>query len=214
MYCRRSTCLPVVQVTGPRSDFVCQRAVGNDATEGVCFCAGHDTTRSKTDSQSSQPGFSNKGEYIIEVKRFLKVFKRKWPEIAASLWLFHWGNAPVHTANNATKFLAKNNIRTLQHPPYSPDLAPADYFLFPETEEWPGWCVCHPRDLQDGAGTGATKYRRKGVCRSLPEVATSSWKVHSPPGWICQEILKNKVPPISSSFCFIWPFAFVIEPTS
>jgi transposase len=36
----------------------------------------------------------------------------------------------VHTANNVTKFLAKNNIRTLQHPPYSPDLAPADYFLF------------------------------------------------------------------------------------
>ena len=71
------------------------------------------------------------GEYIIEVmKRFLKVFKRKRPEIAASPWLFHWDNAPVHTANNVTKFLAKNNIRTLQHPPYSPDLAPADYFLF------------------------------------------------------------------------------------
>jgi histone-lysine N-methyltransferase SETMAR len=71
------------------------------------------------------------GEYIIEVmKRFLKVFKRKRPEIAASPWLFHWVNAPVHTANNVTKFLAKNNIRTFQHPPYSPDLAPADYFLF------------------------------------------------------------------------------------
>ena len=54
MYCRLSTCLPVVQVTGPRSDFVCRRAAGNDATEGVCVCAGQDTTHSKTHSQSSQ----------------------------------------------------------------------------------------------------------------------------------------------------------------
>jgi histone-lysine N-methyltransferase SETMAR len=76
-------------------------------------------------------GKTVKGEYIIEVmKRFLKFFKRKRPEIAASPWLFHWDNAPVHTANNVTKFLAKKNIRTLQHPPYSPDLAPADYCLF------------------------------------------------------------------------------------
>ncbi len=35
-----STCLPVVQVTGPRSDFVCRRAAGNEATKGVCVCAG------------------------------------------------------------------------------------------------------------------------------------------------------------------------------
>ncbi len=28
------------------------------------------------------------------------------------------------------QFLAKKNITVLHHPPYSPDLAPADYFLF------------------------------------------------------------------------------------
>ena len=88
-------------------------------SRGMIYC--HTVPRGKTVN----------GEYIIEVmKRFLKVFKRKRPEIAASPWLFHWDNAPVHTANNDTKFLAKNNIRTLQHPLYSPDLAPADYFLF------------------------------------------------------------------------------------
>jgi hypothetical protein len=83
-----------------------------------------------------------------------------------------------------------------------------------ENKEWPGWCFYHPWDLQDGAGTGSTKYRRKWVYRSLPEMATLPWKVHCPPGWICREILKNKVPPISYSFCFIGPFAFVIEHTS
>jgi hypothetical protein len=29
------------------------------------------------------------------------------------------------------QFLAKKNIQVIPHPPYSPDLAPADYFLFP-----------------------------------------------------------------------------------
>jgi len=28
-------------------------------------------------------------------------------------------------------FLAKNNVPILKHPPYSPGLAPADFYLFP-----------------------------------------------------------------------------------
>jgi hypothetical protein len=28
-------------------------------------------------------------------------------------------------------FLAKNNVTTLEHPPYSPDLAATDVYLFP-----------------------------------------------------------------------------------
>ena len=108
------------------------------------------------------------------------------------------------------EFLATNYIRALQHPPYSP----CRLFSLLENKEWPGWCFYHPLDLQDGAGTGSTEYRRKWVYRSLPEIATLPWKVHCPPGWICREILKNKVPPISYSFCFIRPFASVIEHTS
>jgi hypothetical protein len=33
------------------------------------------------------------------------------------------------------EFLAKKNIKLLSHPPYSPDLAPADYFLFPKLKK-------------------------------------------------------------------------------
>ena len=32
-------------------------------------------------------------------------------------------------------FLAKNNIAVLEQPPYSPDLAPCDFFLFPKLKE-------------------------------------------------------------------------------
>jgi hypothetical protein len=76
--------------------------------------------------------FPNKGLSLSQCYRIIENVKKgkSLAEIAASPWLFHWDNAPMHTANKVTKFLAKNNIRTLQHPPYSPDLAPADYFLF------------------------------------------------------------------------------------
>jgi transposase len=39
---------------------------------------------------------------------------------------------PAHTAFSIGEFLAKKNIPTLPHPPYSPDLAPCDFYLFPK----------------------------------------------------------------------------------
>jgi histone-lysine N-methyltransferase SETMAR len=33
------------------------------------------------------------------------------------------------------EFLAKKEIKLLSHPPYSPDLAPADFFLFPKLKK-------------------------------------------------------------------------------
>ena len=74
--------------------------------------------------------------FILEsLRRFLKTFKAKRPEIAAGEWFLHWDNAPVHTAKSVRDFLTKNNIQLLDHPPYSPDLAPADFFLFPKLKK-------------------------------------------------------------------------------
>ena len=41
-------------------------------------------------------------------------------------------NAPAHTALSIREFLAKKNIPVLPHPPYSPDLAPCNFSLFPK----------------------------------------------------------------------------------
>ncbi|QQP49806.1 Uncharacterized protein FKW44_010598, partial [Caligus rogercresseyi] len=62
---------------------------------------------------------------------FLKKFKEKRPEMAKRGWYFHFDNAPCHTANSTKEFLAKKGIKVIDHPPYSPDLAPADFFYFP-----------------------------------------------------------------------------------
>jgi transposase len=34
------------------------------------------------------------------------------------------------------EFLASKQITVLEHPPYSPDLAPNDFLLFPKIKEW------------------------------------------------------------------------------
>ena len=47
-------------------------------------------------------------------------------------WALYHDNASAHTALSICQFLAEKNIATLEHPPYSPDLAPCDFFLFPK----------------------------------------------------------------------------------
>jgi transposase len=38
-------------------------------------------------------------------------------------------------APSVREFLASKQITVLEHPPYSPDLAPNDFFLFPKIKE-------------------------------------------------------------------------------
>ncbi|UYV70310.1 hypothetical protein LAZ67_7002485 [Cordylochernes scorpioides] len=47
-------------------------------------------------------------------------------------WILHHDNARPHTAHLVTSFLAKNGTEILPQPPYSPDIAPNDFFLFPK----------------------------------------------------------------------------------
>ena len=47
-------------------------------------------------------------------------------------WLLHHDNAPAHNALSIRQFLAEKNIAVLEQPPYSPDLALCDLFLFPK----------------------------------------------------------------------------------
>ena len=41
-------------------------------------------------------------------------------------------NVPSYTAKLTIAFLKEENMKLLGHPPYSPDLAPCDFFLFPK----------------------------------------------------------------------------------
>ena len=43
---------------------------------------------------------------------------------------FHQDNASVHNSILVTDYFTKMGIKTVRHPPYSPDLAPCDIWLF------------------------------------------------------------------------------------
>ena len=43
-------------------------------------------------------------------------------------------NAPSHNETIVKQFLAQWKVTVLNHPTYSPDLAPADYVLFPKVK--------------------------------------------------------------------------------
>ena len=50
--------------------------------------------------------------------------------------IIHHDNARPHTSLETRTALDRLGLRTLPHPPYSPDLAPSDFFLFPKLKDY------------------------------------------------------------------------------
>ena len=49
----------------------------------------------------------------------------------ARTWMLHHNNAPCNTAVSINEFLAEKSIPVVPQPPYSSDLSPCEFFLFP-----------------------------------------------------------------------------------
>jgi len=73
------------------------------------------------------------GKFYCEVLRRLREnVRRKQPEMWKNGdWLLHHDNAPAHISLVVREFLTKNDMTTVPHPVYSPDLAPCDFYVFP-----------------------------------------------------------------------------------
>ena len=84
------------------------------------------------------PGQTVNGKFYCEVLRRLREnVRRKRPEMWKNgNWLLHHDNAPAHTSLVVREFLTKNNVTTVPHPAYSPDLAPCDFYVFPKMKLW------------------------------------------------------------------------------
>lgn len=66
---------------------------------------------------------------LQKLKEVIKEKRRgKW---SRGVLLLH-DNAPVHKCHTAMAALYNCGYESLIHPPYSPDLAPSDYYLFPK----------------------------------------------------------------------------------
>ena len=78
----------------------------------------------------------NKKYYVKVLREFRKRFRRKRPALFKSgQWHFHQDNAPVYNSILVTDYLTKVGIKTVPHSSYSPDLAPCDFWLFPNLKE-------------------------------------------------------------------------------
>jgi hypothetical protein len=75
-------------------------------------------------------------EYYQEVlHRLCDSVRRKQPDLwAATTWQLHHDNAPAHSLHLIQTFLAKHSITVVHQAPYSPDMAPCDFWLFPQVE--------------------------------------------------------------------------------
>ncbi|GFW32630.1 mariner mos1 transposase [Trichonephila clavipes] len=72
----------------------------------------------------------NSAFYLEVLRRLKRRIVRVRADIKDTIKLHH-DNATSHTAFIITNFLARSNTPVIHHPPYSPDLAPCDLFLFP-----------------------------------------------------------------------------------
>jgi hypothetical protein len=104
-------------------------------------------------------------EYYLEVIRHLHdAVRRHRPDLWASCnWQVHYDNAPAHSSHLIQSFLAKHGIAVVLQAPYSPDMTPCDFWLFPKLKR-PLKVSCF--DSHEDIMRNATN-----ELRSLPEYA-------------------------------------------
>jgi hypothetical protein len=88
--------------------------------------------------------------------------------------ILHYDSTPAHNALSVKMFLAKHKMPVLEHPPYSPDIAPCDFFLFPKIKSaLKGTCF---------TPTDAVKAKAMEVMKRLSESdlqhCFQQWKIH------------------------------------
>ena len=72
-------------------------------------------------------------QFLSDIRDSWKARSLKTPALFKSgQWLFHKDNAPVHNSILVTNYLIKMGIKTVRQPPYSPDLSPCNFLLFPK----------------------------------------------------------------------------------
>jgi len=76
-------------------------------------------------------GMTITGEVYRDIlkNQLLPAVTEKRPELVGN-FILHQDNAPPHKVRIVTEFLVEQGIETLRHPPYSPDLAPSNFWLF------------------------------------------------------------------------------------
>ena len=83
-----------------------------------------------------QNGYAINGQYYSDLlKRQRENIKKKRPEMITKGVLFHRDTSPSHSSMVAMATIRDCAFQLVPHPPYSPDLAPSDFHLFPNLKK-------------------------------------------------------------------------------
>ena len=77
----------------------------------------------------------NSEYYVALLERLKTEIAKKRPHMKKKKVLFHQDNAPCHKSLVTMAKLHELGFELLPHPPYSPDLAPSDYWLFADLKK-------------------------------------------------------------------------------
>ena len=80
-----------------------------------------------------EEGKTISGEYYYNfLNRLDEKIRKKSLGLQNKKIIFHQNNAPAHKSVLAMGKLRDLHYELLEHPPYSPDLAPSDFYIFPK----------------------------------------------------------------------------------
>lgn len=71
----------------------------------------------------------------VALPKVFKAVQERRPKTGLRGMMLHHDNASSHSSLRTKAFIQESGIETLPHPPYSPDLAPCDFFLFPTIKD-------------------------------------------------------------------------------
>jgi len=115
---------------------------------------------------------------------------------ANNSWILHHDNAPAHTARPLKEFLSTKQITVLEHPAYSPDPAPSDFFLLTKIQE-----ILTGRHFDDTDDIGInTTAALKAIPKNQFQNCFEGWTK----GWHWYIALKATTVVFSSQVCSIF----------
>ncbi len=123
-----------------------QKALRGHGSRGVMFTLFFDAQGSIL-CEFLEPGTTiDADRYILTLEKLKNAIRKKRPRLwvgghhggdfsVKHKFLLHQDNAPSHTAVPTLAKFGEWGIDLLAHPPYSPDLAPCDFSLFPKLKD-------------------------------------------------------------------------------
>ena len=109
-----------------------------------------------------------------------KIRQKQRASWAQKTWILHHDNAlPTHTALSMKPFLVSKEIIMLHHPPYSPNLAPCDFFLFLKLITiLKRTCFEGVKDIKTRVTNYPKNHHKRGICTVRQSVVNKNGKVH------------------------------------